>query len=224
MPLVDLEPHLADAMLEALRVEGVAAYAAPSPGVSGPYLDVHLPDRPKDRLWVDAEARERASAVVRAALPRMQEQYEAGTRPASDEDAAWQAIVAGYDQTGVDPADELRPGAVSGQSRLLRRTEPIEVSPADQSDEADGAPREEDHYVPPPPPPLPQADAVTKLGWAAVIGGPAYLLFGTVTGHGLSEQGAVLAVLAFAAGFVTLVARMKERPPTDSGPDDGAVV
>jgi hypothetical protein len=26
------------------------------------------------------------------------------------------------------------------------------------------------------------------------------------------------------AGFVTLIARMKERPPTDSGPDDGAVV
>jgi hypothetical protein len=28
----------------------------------------------------------------------------------------------------------------------------------------------------------------------------------------------------FVGGFVTLVARMKERPPTDSGWDDGAVV
>jgi hypothetical protein len=34
----------------------------------------------------------------------------------------------------------------------------------------------------------------------------------------------LLALAAFMAGFVTLVARMKDRPPTDSGPDDGAVV
>jgi hypothetical protein len=31
-------------------------------------------------------------------------------------------------------------------------------------------------------------------------------------------------VFAFMAGFVTLVARMKDRPPNDTGPDDGAVV
>ena len=31
-------------------------------------------------------------------------------------------------------------------------------------------------------------------------------------------------LVGFMAGFVTLVARMKDRPPNDSGPDDGAVV
>jgi hypothetical protein len=36
---------------------------------------------------------------------------------------------------------------------------------------------------------------------------------------------AVLAIAAFVGGFVTLVARMKDRPPSDdTGPDDGAVV
>jgi len=43
---VDLEPQFADALLEALRAEGVAAYAAPAPGRRGPYMDVILPDRP----------------------------------------------------------------------------------------------------------------------------------------------------------------------------------
>jgi hypothetical protein len=42
---------------------------------------------------------------------------------------------------------------------------------------------------------------------------------------GLQLEGWVgfLAVMAFVAGFVTLVARMKDRP-SDSDPDDGAVV
>jgi uncharacterized iron-regulated membrane protein len=78
--------------------------------------------------------------------------------------------------------------------------------------------------VPPPPPPLPTTDTITKLAWAGVVGGPAYLLLGTVAGRGLSERAAILALVAFVAGFVTLIARMKDRPPTDSGPDDGAVV
>jgi hypothetical protein len=234
--LLDLEPQLADAMLEALRVEGVGAYAAAAPGVSGPYLDVHLPDRPKDRLWVDAEEAERARAVVRTALPELQEQYAASAleglpeggsdgpsdspsdRP-PDEEAAWRAIVAGYDLTGVDPVEERRadPSGESSPGRHRREaSEPAET--------AEPAGRAEEHYVPPPPPPLPQPDAVTKLSWAAMIGGPGYLLLGTITGRGLSEQGAMLAVAAFATGFVTLVVRMKDRPPTDSGPDDGAVV
>jgi hypothetical protein len=34
----------------------------------------------------------------------------------------------------------------------------------------------------------------------------------------------LLALVGFMAGFVTLVARMKDRPPNDTGPDDGAVV
>ena len=35
---------------------------------------------------------------------------------------------------------------------------------------------------------------------------------------------AFCAVAAFIAGFATLVVHMGERPPQDSGPDDGAVV
>ncbi|MEY2475130.1 MAG: hypothetical protein QOG87_445, partial [Actinomycetota bacterium] len=34
----------------------------------------------------------------------------------------------------------------------------------------------------------------------------------------------LLALAAFVGGFVTLVARMEDRPPNDLGGDDGAVV
>lgn len=65
-PLVDLEPHFADALLDALREEGVAAYASPAPGLRGPYLDIQLPNTPTDRVWVDAGAADAARGVLDA--------------------------------------------------------------------------------------------------------------------------------------------------------------
>ena len=56
------------------------------------------------------------------------------------------------------------------------------------------------------------------------IGGPLLLLLAALAGMRLEGWVGVLAIGAFMAGFVKLVARMKDRPPTDSGPDDGAVV
>ena len=83
---------------------------------------------------------------------------------------------------------------------------------------------DEERYVPPPPPPLPRADAVTVAAWAGLLGGPALVIVMTLAGLGVARSVAVLALVAFVGGFVTLVARMQDRPPTDSGPDDGAVV
>ena len=43
--------------------------------------------------------------------------------------------------------------------------------------------------------------------------------------HRPRQQAArVAALVAFVAGFLTLVVRMKDRPPVDDTPDDGAVV
>ena len=64
VPLADLDPRLADAMLEALRAEGIAAYVVPSTGQLGGYLEVHLPERPRDRLWVDRRHHDRASTLL----------------------------------------------------------------------------------------------------------------------------------------------------------------
>ncbi|MDP9417472.1 MAG: hypothetical protein M3P48_06495, partial [Actinomycetota bacterium] len=82
----------------------------------------------------------------------------------------------------------------------------------------------ESHFVPPPPPPLPRVDLVTRLAWLAVLGGPLVLLLATALGYDLGRSGAAVAVAAFVAGFVTLVARMKDRSPDDHDGDDGAVV
>ncbi|GLU46070.1 hypothetical protein [Nocardiopsis ansamitocini] len=85
-------------------------------------------------------------------------------------------------------------------------------------------PDDGDHFVPPPPPPFPRGDLTSRLAWAGLIGGPAALLVATLIG--MSIQGwQVLAILAaFVAGFVVLLIRMGDQPPSDSGPDDGAVI
>lgn len=83
---------------------------------------------------------------------------------------------------------------------------------------------DDDHYVPPPPPPLPSLDPVAKGAWAALFGGPGYLLLAVMAGWQIPGWAAFCAVAAFVAGFATLVIRMGDQPPRDSGPDNGAVV
>ena len=67
-------------------------------------------------------------------------------------------------------------------------------------------------------------DRVGRFAWAGFVGGPVLLVLAALAGLQLEGWVGLLAVGGFVAGFVTLVARMKDRPPTDSGPDDGAVV
>lgn len=239
-PVADLDPQLADAMLDALRQEGVAAYAAPAPGRAGAYLEVPLPDRPTDRLWVDRSAADRARSVLAAHLPGMRHELEqhitarsGDDAPATDnddDDGAWAAIVSSYDAASVDPVprwpvsedvpDEQgepdAPGSVAGSGP--------QHGPERDATSGDEADDERDHYVPPPPPPLPRADPVTRLAWVGMLGGPVLLALAAIFGLAIGGWVAFLAVAGFVGGFVTLVARMKDRPPTDSGYDDGAVV
>ena len=85
---------------------------------------------------------------------------------------------------------------------------------------ADGTPAEdEEHFVPPAPPPLPKLDPVAKGAWAALFGGPGYLMAATALGWSVSGLAAFCAVAAFVAGFAILVLRMHE--PGPGGPDDG---
>jgi hypothetical protein len=85
-------------------------------------------------------------------------------------------------------------------------------------------PGDDDHFVPPVPPPLPRLDPVTKGAWVALFGGPLYLLVAVMASWQVADWAAFCAVAAFVGGFATLVVRMGDRPPRDSGPDDGAVV
>jgi len=108
------------------------------------------------------------------------------------------------------------PGVIPAppQMRIIRPATPAPL-PAAGDDE---------HFVPPAPPPLPPLDPVSKGAWTALFGGPGYLLVAVLLGWVVPGWAAFCAVAAFVGGFAILVVRMGDRPPRDSGPDDGAVV
>ncbi len=83
------------------------------------------------------------------------------------------------------------------------------------------APRadDEEHFIPPAPPPLPKLDPIAKGAWAALFGGPVYLVVATAAGWSMSGFALFCAVAAFITGFAILVLRMNE--PGPGGPDDG---
>ncbi len=113
---------------------------------------------------------------------------------------------------GWDPVPGVIPA--QPQTRIVRPAAPAPLPPAG----------DDEHYVPPVPPPLPRLDPVSKGAWAALFGGPGYLLLAVLLGWVVPSWAAFCAVGAFVGGFATLVVRMGDRPPGDSGPDDGAVV
>ncbi|RKT18367.1 hypothetical protein BX285_2790 [Streptomyces sp. 1114.5] len=84
---------------------------------------------------------------------------------------------------------------------------------------------DEGHFVPPEPPPLPEADVTAKFAWLAVLGGPALLLIDATVWREISGWPAWVGITAFLGGFVTLVARMRDRDEDEpEDPDHGAVV
>lgn len=111
-PLVDLAPHLADAMLAALGEAGVAAYAA-SPSGTAPGEPVPPGPVPAgepvagdalDRLYVDAEMKPTAEGILRAHLARLRDASARGADPDRTEtDLAETGLAAPRDLT--DPRD-----------------------------------------------------------------------------------------------------------------------
>ncbi|MDH6127246.1 hypothetical protein [Kitasatospora sp. GP82] len=97
------------------------------------------------------------------------------------------------------------------------------ATPGPRDYEVDEDP-DEGHFVQPDPP-LPKADATAKFAWLAVLGGPALLLFDVFVWREVSGWPAWVGVSAFLGGFVTLVARMKDRDEDEPpDPNGGAVV
>ncbi len=223
--LVDVESPVVDGLLERLRDEDVAAYVAPAPGQRGPYGDTVLPVTPQDSVYVDAERREHARTVV--------DRYLAEVR----EELAWASLVAGFDEPGTDevprwPASEDVPDVgpldahdAERSGRVLRPAE-ASIGFEELRDVAGPPPHDDpdDHFEPPTPPPVQLPDTITRAAWAALLGGPLFLILATLFDLDISGWPGLLGLGAFVGGFVTLVARMPDRPPNDLGGDDGAVV
>ena len=142
--------------------------------------------------------------------------------------------IRGFDDEGVrgafaDGPGEHAPDVIQGARRerhagahstRARRIRARKAPPRPAPDE------DEEHFIPPAPPPLPKLDPITKGAWAALFGGPGYLVVATVAGWSVPGIAAFCAVAAFVTGFAILVLRMNA--PGSGGPDDdgddGAVV
>ena len=214
-PVADVDPRIADALLSALRDEGIAAYAAPAPAVTGGLMEPRLPASPVDRVWVDDEQVARAKDLVTA--------QSQGPEQEADIDAAWQQVLASLQSTSSSPVppwpvseDVDAAGATPGDTRLVR---PATVDEDDIEDTEGFDPADDDHFVPPPPPPLPRLHRKTVAAIAAIALG--LLILATDFDGGSFT---VLAVVAILGGLASLVWRMHDGPPTDSGWDDGAVL
>jgi hypothetical protein len=122
------------------------------------------------------------------------------------------ATPAGSDND-LDDGDSLALASASASGPLLP---PIGIPEIEEpADESEG-------FVPPEPPPLPRGDAVSRLAWAGVIGGPVFLLAAVIAWRTAPGILLLAAVAGFVGGFVVLVARMPKHRADDD--DDGAVV
>lgn len=220
LPVADLHPRLADALLDELREVGIAAYTKPAETSSTTGFD-----RPEfrvdvvDRLYVDAAGSAQARQLILQQDPLLIE---------TNDDLAWAQIVAGFDQPPPDdvprwPANEDldwptvrepspqpdRQGLDDGSTRMAKRRSP--------DDDGEG-------FVPETPPPLPKLPGSKQLAWLGLIGGPMLLLVSALFTIALPPWLALIAAGGFIGGFITLVVTMKDRSGGDWGSDDGAVV
>ncbi len=171
---------------------------------------------------------------------------DAGQDPEQEQDAAFAALVARFDDepgpstwpTAEDVPSPPRPTLMPvhpirrppehpvhrcdhvpyPDEETGTRDEPDDSEPDDSDDEPS------DHYDPPPPPSIPRMQPVTRWALCSIALGVAILLAPSVAGieHGSSRD--VAGVMLVLGGVATLVARMGDRLPTDSDDDDGAVV
>lgn len=206
--IADLDPRIADALLETLREAGIAAYAEPTPGTTVGYMERVLPDRPIDRLSVDNNL----VAEARTIVAREQETHEPERVDNLDFDQAWQDVLT-----------SLRsPAAAGSPIRSWPESEDVDAGPAPDDDldlDEVAADSDDAHFEPPPPPPLPRFRRVTLAAVTAIAVG-LLILVTNLDGGSFT----VLGLAAIVGGVVSLVYHMRQGPPPDSGWDDGAVV
>jgi hypothetical protein len=65
---------------------------------------------------------------------------------------------------------------------------------------------------------------VGRWAWAGAVGAPLLAIVLALLGQGLDGIIGIALVVAFLAGFGTLISRLRPGPRIEDGPDDGAVV
>jgi hypothetical protein len=230
LPLADVEAPLTEHVLESLADQGIAATAVPAGSEDAAGLNptgtAGRWSGPAYRISVDGRRRKEARGIIERLLPELRAELAEARR--KSEDDQWSQIVAAYEQ--APPAATGEPSEAPAEELADDRGEDDEwedvrpEAPAASAVPAELLGDDEGHFVPPEAPPLPSADGVTRAAWTGVVGGPLFLILATLFGWGADGIPGLLAVIAFVGGFITLVARMKDRPTLDESGDDGAVV
>lgn len=192
----------------------------------GPPARPSAPQRPTgqdDAAWlaiVEGWSREPDSPVP--PWPVSEDVDDPGGRGAADdeESSPGRRLLRRAEPPG--PAGHGTPGPRSSSGGELVGDGPDDVG--DQPGQDDGKDGEDEHFVPPAPPPPPRATRVTKAAWAAIVVGLVLLFAPGLLAQNPSDSVAAVGVLAILGGAGTLVWRMRDASPPDSGPDDGAVV
>ncbi|MGN6472883.1 MAG: hypothetical protein ACTHK4_04415 [Mycobacteriales bacterium] len=217
----DLDPRVADAILDSLRAEGIAAYASPTPASRGGYLELRLPARMTDRLYVDSTKSERAIELV--GLERAEAEPDVALGPSVgadlDVDAAWQQLLASLKSSSDTATWPNRENVTESRRPAHLDDIPLEGLELERLTTTGPVDLDDEHFQPPPAPPLPRLRGVTVAALAA-IGLGVLVLVTKFDGGSLGW----LAIAAIIGGGIALVWNVKNGPPTDSGWDDGAVV
>lgn len=231
-PVADLNPTIAEALLDELRDRQIAAYCQP---IESPSMSAF--DRPEFhveilvRLYVDSAAADQVLDMLSTKDPYLVK---------GNDDLTWAQIVAGYDTpstTQVAPwpvYEDIDTAAVDeaeSPTTLLPNPDPDDPSPKDawlttpnrRPDRFEEV-ADEDRFVPPPPPPLPNLSAADRLGWLGLVGGPVVLVAAAVFSLTLPTWITLIAALGFIGGFVSLVVRMDKGDDRLDDPDNGAQV
>ena len=207
-PVADVDPRLADHLLDVLGLRDVPAYVEPTP-TSDPVT--------ADRLYVAADQTTEARQVLTEIASELgievaQHRYWDRTReePAADPlagidtDAEFARIVAGLQDLGPSPSPPSPPPA---PQLGTAQPDPLEV---------------EHHFVPPPAPPVPRPALPTAMAVLVTLLGVLVLAFGYPLGLP-ADLPLPLGVVLVLFGSGLLVLRLRPEPRDDSD-DDGAVV
>lgn len=159
------------------------------------------------------------------------------TPAATDPDDVWQQIVDAWGTESDAPVppwpvsedvDDSRRAAPADESpggrRLRRRTDPVEAEDALPAWLEPEALDDDGHYVPPPPPPVPRVTRQTVGSLVALTVGLVLVFAPNLIGQVQSVGLGLVGIALMLGGAGALVWHMRDAPPTDSGPDDGAVV
>lgn len=146
------------------------------------------------------------------------------------DDELFDRIVAGYSQDATDPvprwpvAEDVAEGVTGPTPEPVRAPAPepeVDALPSWLEPE----PLEDDgHFQPPPPPRLPRPHARTVVSACTLLLGLAVVLTPNLLGLDDSVPFLLMGLVLTTGGAALLVRGMRDAPPRDSGPDDGAVV